>query len=99
MMPAELQRPSIKRFLAASLLLGGVSFSSRWTILPFARTNFTFVSASIGVAVAWALLVIWSIARHGKRAFWLLVGAPLVLWWPCMYALLVWSCHHGYECF
>jgi hypothetical protein len=98
-MAATSQSPPSKTLVIASLLLAGVSFSSRWTILPLERTNFTFVFASVAVSALWALLLLWSVSRHGKRGLWLLVGAPFVLWWPCVYALLLWTCHHGYECF
>src|SRR5258708_3648107 len=91
--------PAIKGPLLGSLILAALSLSSRWTVLPLTPTTFTFVSVSTALCVIWLVLVSVSIARYGKRALWLLIGAPLVMWWPVLYALLWWTCRHGYECF
>ena len=42
---------------------------------------------SIPLACLWALIVAVSAYRFGRRALWMLLGAPLVLYWP-MWLLL-----------
>jgi hypothetical protein len=40
------------------------------------------ISRSIPFAVAWAAILARCIWRYKKRGFWLLVGAPMALYWP-----------------
>ena len=37
---------------------------------------------SIPLAIIWALILAASLWRHKKRGFWLLLGAPVALYWP-----------------
>jgi len=48
------------------------------------------VSRTIPVAVVWGAIVITSVFLFRKRALWLLVGAPIALYWP------VWLLVNGY---
>src|SRR5215217_6185533 len=55
----------------------------------------------------WSLLVvgvIWSafLGRawylYGAQGLWLLVGAPLIMFWPCLYWLILWGCLRHSNC-
>jgi hypothetical protein len=43
----------------------------------------------------WGILVLIALFRYRLRALWFLFGAPLVLWWPSIFVLLVLACKHG----
>jgi len=54
---------------------------------------------SIPFAVTWALVLVFSLIRFKKRALWLLLGAPMALYWP------IWllfnqlpPCYHSRSC-
>jgi hypothetical protein len=54
---------------------------------------------SIPFAVTWALVLVFSLIRFKKRGLWLLLGAPMALYWP------IWLlfnqlplCHHSRSC-
>jgi hypothetical protein len=40
------------------------------------------VVRSIPLAITWAAIVAVSFWRHGKGGLWLLLGAPMALYWP-----------------
>src|SRR5437879_2133762 len=40
------------------------------------------ISRSIPFAIAWAVILAFSLWRYKKRGLWLLVGAPMALYWP-----------------
>ena len=40
------------------------------------------VSRSVPFAIAWALVLAFSCFRFKKRGLWLLLGAPMALYWP-----------------
>jgi hypothetical protein len=40
------------------------------------------VTVSIPLASVWAILFAFCIWRYGKLGLWLVVEAPLALWWP-----------------
>lgn len=98
MMPAPPPQ-AIRGPLLSSLILGLLSLSSKLTVFPFTPATFTFVWVSTALCAIWLTLLTVSVARHGKQGLWLLVGAPLVMFWPLMFGLFVWGCHHGDECF
>jgi hypothetical protein len=57
------------------------------------------ITVSIPLAVAWAIILVFCMWRYGKRGLWLIVGAPLALWWP------VWMifnhfppCYYSHNC-
>jgi hypothetical protein len=97
-MIAAHQSPGMRASSISSLILAALSLSSRWTVLPMMPNTSTFLVVSMALCVAWFTLVSVSIAKHGKRSLWLLVGGPLVMWWPAVIFWLRWSCSHGYEC-
>ena len=50
--------------------------------------NYNFIRLwSTPMAVLWASIVILSAIRIRKRALWMLLGAPLVLYWPIWFAI------------
>jgi hypothetical protein len=50
------------------------------------------------VAAVWATLLIYGLVAHGKRALWLLVVAPLALFWPAVLAWVYLVCTFGPDC-
>jgi hypothetical protein len=81
-----------------SLLIGILAVSTRWTVLPLTPASLVFVAVSAALALPWAILFVLSVHRYGRKGLWILVGAPMILFWPVMFGLLVWSCEHGADC-
>jgi hypothetical protein len=54
--------------------------------------------ASVALGTLWIWLATVALLRLGKRGLWMLVGARLVIFWPMMFALLYWTCKHGFDC-
>ena len=57
------------------------------------------ISRSIPFAIAWAVILSFCLSRYKKRGLWLLVGAPMALYWP------IWllfnhfpSCYYLHNC-
>jgi hypothetical protein len=86
------------RFVVSSLILGVLAVSTRWTILPLTPSTFDFLYVNAAISVLWAGLVIVALRRYRKRGLWVLIGVPLVVWWPVMSGLLYWTCMHGFDC-
>ena len=40
------------------------------------------ISRSIPFAIAWVVILAFCLSRYKKRGLWLLVGAPMALYWP-----------------
>ena len=41
----------------------------------------------------------WAYSRRAIEVWkGILAGAPLVMWWPVVFALLQWTCMHGFDC-
>jgi len=40
------------------------------------------ISRSIPFAIAWVVILVFCLWRYKKRGSWLLVGAPMALYWP-----------------
>jgi hypothetical protein len=49
----------------------------------------------VPLCLTWLGLVTFAVSRYRWRGLWLLVGAPLVFWWPFQYFMVVWGCGHG----
>jgi hypothetical protein len=84
--------------LLGSLAVGALAFSTEWTILPWMPSTVDFVLINVALAAVWTGFVAVALLRYGKRGLWILVGAPLVMWWPLALALLQWACMHGAGC-
>ena len=37
---------------------------------------------SVPIAIGWAMILAFCLWRHKKRGLWLVVGAPMALYWP-----------------
>ena len=48
-------------------------------------------------ALLWLVLVTLMLEKHGWTRLWLVVGLPLVSWWPLLY-LFVSSCTQDHSC-
>jgi len=40
------------------------------------------ISKSVPLAAAWAAILVFCLWRYRKRGLWLVVGAPMALYWP-----------------
>jgi hypothetical protein len=72
--------------LAAPLLSGSVGFM-------------TSLKASIFLALLWTIVVLFALIRYRKRGFWLLLGAPVALYWSFVFAWIAWNCAHDLKPF
>jgi hypothetical protein len=79
-------------FLVVSLLIAVGSFAAAWGLeMPKAAPFLLWMQA------AWVALFIVSIFRLRRRALWLLIGLPFVLFW--LPAILLFGCSWGpYAC-
>ena len=75
-------------FLTASVVIGCLSDLAPRHTMPYHYS--AVVSRSIPLAVLWAIVVVASVVLLRKGALWLLVGAPIALFWP------VWLLVNGY---
>lgn len=74
---------------AASMVVACLgNFAPRHT-MPYDYS--AIVSWTIPLAVVWGAIVITSVFLYRKRALWLLVGAPIALFWPA------WLLVNGYQ--
>ena len=69
--------------LVASFALAALAFGLPWL------THFADGGASVILLLAWIGLAIETFLRFGRRALWLLLGAPLALFWPVSLAIVV----------
>lgn len=76
-----------KIVLAVSLVLAYLGWTSPARRMP--PDFHTMLWWSIPLACVWALTVGLSAHRFGRKALWMLLGAPLALYWP------VWLAFHG----
>ena len=60
----------------ASMALASVGFAAGWVV------SFT---ASIWIALLWVTTVLLALFSFRKRALWMLVGAPLAVYWPFVF--------------
>lgn len=68
----------IRGRLILSLVLAAAAFGFPWI------THFADAGLSITLVLLWLTLVAATLWTHGKRGLWLLVGAPLALFWPAL---------------
>jgi hypothetical protein len=66
----------IRGRLIVSLVLAALAFGLPWV------THFADGGLSIGLHLAWLVFVAATLWTHGRRGLWLLLGAPLALFWP-----------------
>lgn len=80
---------SIKPELFASLAIAGLTFG-----MPSIKEYF-MVMVTPWLALLWSAIVIVGFIRHKRHGLWLLLGAPLALWWPCLMIMILASCAHN----
>ena len=79
----------VRPLFIASLLTAVCSCFGPRLFQPY-TTSFDFaLLTSVCLSGFWVLLVCLSVAAYRKRGLWLLIGAPLALYYP--YAFLVWG--------
>lgn len=71
----------IRARLILSLVLAAAAFGLPWV------THFADGGVSVALHLLWLALVVATLWTHRRRGLWLLLGAPLALFWP---GLLVW---------
>ena len=87
---ATLMRPAT--FLLPSLAVAAFAFGLPWL------THFADRGLSLLFHLAWFGLLVAALIRTGWRGLWLLLGAPLVLFWPVVLLVFVLSddVHFGF---
>jgi hypothetical protein len=53
------------------------------------------IYASLLLDICWFFLLVAGLLAFKRRGFWLLIGLPLVLYWPVGLWLLASACHHN----
>jgi hypothetical protein len=72
-------------WLAVSLSVASMNFLK----LPVALADMPYqaVAATVGLGVLWIAIFVVALAVLGKRALWLLLGAPFALAYPALFAI------------
>lgn len=52
------------------------------------------IRLSYSLGVIWLVLLVVAFFRHRWRGIWLLIGLPIVLFWPLAFKLLEYACRH-----
>ncbi len=84
---------SYKPLFWMSLLLAVLSFSVRWITAWINPAEYVLAGAALGIP--WFVVLGVSVHKYGRSAYWILVGAPLVLYWPVMFGWAVCGCIFG----
>lgn len=53
------------------------------------------IRVSYFCAAIWFALQTFAIVRHRLRGMWLMIGLPVVLYWPIAFKLLEYACRHN----
>lgn len=53
------------------------------------------IRVSYSCATIWFVLQILAVVRHRLRGLWLMIGLPIVLFWPIAFKLLEYACRHN----
>src|SRR5690349_9990791 len=69
-----------KTVVALSLVLALIGFMVPSRQMPLDYRYMLW--CSLPIALVWVLVVGWAGSRFRKLALWLLIGAPLALYWP-----------------
>lgn len=57
------------------------------------------ISRSVPLAILWALILLLCFWRYKKRGLWLLIGAPMALYWPIWLLLNRFPpCYYSHNC-
>ncbi len=77
---------SLPALVIVSFGLAAIAFLLPW-VTHFADQGLSFLALA-----GWIVVSVWALASHGKRALFVLLGAPFALFWP---AVLVWTIASG----
>ena len=75
----ELRNREFWLMLVVSLVMGVAAI---WPIRSMPADYHAIFWRSFPIAGFWLLLLVAALFRHRKKALWLLLGLPLVLYWP-----------------
>ena len=73
--------PQLKLLFFLSLFVAVLAFAVPWL------THFADRGFSVALVLLWFGLVITGFFQHRWRGLWLLIGAPLALFWPVVIAI------------
>jgi hypothetical protein len=87
--PEQFRASVVVSLLAAFSSCFGPHFFSPYT------TNFDrVIFASWCLSAFWALLLCRGLIAYHRRGLWLLIGAPLALYYPCLFLMWMRACRH-----
>jgi hypothetical protein len=78
-----------------SLALAALSTSARWIVGGFATNPAAFVLVIVLSAIPWLVILGVSVYKYGRQGYWVLLGAPLVLYWPIIFVWAYFGCFVG----
>jgi hypothetical protein len=73
--------PQLKLLFFLSLFVAVLAFAIPWL------THFADRGFSVALLLLWLGLLITGLIQHRRRGLWLLLGAPLALFWPVVIAI------------
>jgi hypothetical protein len=50
---------------------------------------------SYSLALIWVAIQVVAVVRHRWRGLWILIGLPIVLWWPIVFRMMEYPCRHN----
>jgi hypothetical protein len=81
------------------LLVLSLAVAVLGAVLPFAYKYepglTTSWIASVCLALFWLILVVVGLLKFKKRGLWLLIGAPIALFFPFSLVMMLWACAHN----
>jgi len=83
--------------LVLSLVVAAAALVSPWLL-----SNAGFVASlkvSALFAAIWGAVVLLTLIHFRKRGLWLLLGAPLALYWSLVFVWVAWNCAHDLKAF
>ena len=80
---------SVQPFLTTSLGIALIAF-----VGPFLRESILVQFSFLGVVI-WLVVFVIGLFKLRWRGLWLLVGAPLLLWWPYVAFAMIRACNQN----
>jgi general stress protein CsbA len=81
------------------LLVLSVAVAVLGAVLPFAAQYEPGLTrswiASVCLVLFWLILVVVGLVKFKKRGLWLLIGAPIALFFPFALVTMFWACAHN----
>ena len=79
--------------LATSVAVAGCAFVT--LRMPFVSSGDLALLISFSLTAVWAFLLRLAIVRYRKQGLWVLIGAPLALFYPIVYIFWMRACAHN----